>query len=541
MLRKLFSKPTNSIASAAVIVASFSVLSRFVGFIRDRILAGEFGASKDLDVYFAAFRIPDLFYQLLVVGALSASFIPLFTKYFEKRNKSDAWFLTNNVLNIVVLAFGLLAIVGVIFASSLSRLVAPGFAPEDQAMVAQLTQVMMLAQLLMSGSMVFGSALQGAKRFVVYSLAPVFYNVGIIIGVLVFVPLFGANGLAWGVVLGAFCHFIVQWVGVVALGYRYRPIFSLRNPDSLYILKHMPPRVLGLAINQLNLVAMTGIASYLMDGSISMFQFAYNLNFFPIGVVAVSYAIACFPTLCETVNRGHNKEFISTISSTIRQMMLFIIPATVLFILLRAQIVRVVLGAGEFSWDATILTADTLGWFAVSFFAQAIILVLVRAYFARGNSMTPFLVAVMSAAVNIVLALYLSERFDVIGLGMAYSLANLFQVVILWIPLRVKIGSLDEWRIGRSMLILSASALVCAAVTQSVKVLVGELGPINTFFGILGQGMAAGLSGLAAFTAIAYLMKSEELNEFLASMRRRLFRKTRVAEPMVMNPGADGG
>lgn len=532
MLKRILTSRSNTIASAAVIVASFSVLSRVVGFIRDRILAGTFGASDALDIYFAAFRVPDLFYQLVVVGALSASFIPLFTRYYSEKKTEEAWAFSSNILNIITVGFGVLALFGALLAPALAPIIAPGFDPEKQMAVAELTRVMLLAQVLLTVSMVFGSMLQGAKHFVLYSLAPIFYNVGIIIGALVFVPTFGLMGLAWGVVLGAFMHLITQCVGVFALGYKYKPIFRLKDPDVRYTLKHLPPRVMGLAVNQVNFLAMTILASLLTAGSVTMLQFAYNLNFFPIGVIAVSYAIAAFPTLCEQYNAKNKQLFINTLSSTIRQMMLFIVPATFLFILLRAQIVRVVLGAGEFTWAATIITADTLGWFAASLFAQAIVFVLVRAYFAQGDTLTPFVVGLVSAVFNVTAALLLTGRFGVVGLGMAFSVAALAQMILLWFPLRARLGRVDGRRIARSCLTLFISGTAGAAATQGMKSVVVEFISLETFFGVLTQGFIAGSVGLTVYGVFAYLLKSEEMYEFLRGMKKRLLKKAKPEEPI---------
>jgi len=535
VIKRLLKVSTNTITSAAVIVASFSILSRGVGFIRDRILAGAFGASDALDIYFTAFRVPDLFYQLLVVGALSASFIPLFTKYYSKKQYDDAWFLTSNLLNIIAIGFGALSIFGAIFAPALVPLIAPGFTPEKQMAVATLTRVMLISQVFLSVSMVFGSALQGARHFLLYSLAPIFYNIGIILGAVVLVPLLGLIGLAWGVVLGGFMHFAIQGIGVYSLGYKYKPVFNFKSPDVKYTLKHMPPRVLGLAVNQVNFLAMTVIASLLATGSVTMLQFAYNLNFFPIGVFAVSYAIAVFPTLCEQAEQEDQDAFVRSFSTTVRQMMLFIAPATVIFILLRAQIVRVVVGAGAFDWPATILTADTLGWFVVSLFAQSIVFILVRAFFAKDDTMTPFLGGLIAAAINVIAALSLSKIYGVIGLGMAYSISAIVQMVLLWTLLRRKTKTLDERKIAKSFAILFAAAAFCALATQGMKSVVVRFISLDTFLGVLAQGLIAGSVGFAVFVSAAFLLKSPEMYEFLRGLKRRFWKRVKPEEQIVTN------
>jgi len=371
MILDFFRRPTNTLVSAAIVVGVLSFASRLVGLLRDRILAARFGAGDTLDVYYAAFRIPDTVFALLVVGALSASFIPLFMKYAGEGWVRDerAWVFTNNVLHLIAIAFFGLAVVGVLFAEPLAGLIAPGFSPHKLALVVQMMRVMFLAQLLLSVSTIFGSVLQATKRFVMFALAPIVYNVGIILGVLVLVEPFGPMGLAWGVVLGALFHLVVSSVGVRWVGYKHFWTASLKDSDTREALALMLPRVLGLGMIQLQFVLLTVMASGLAAGSLAVFQLAYNLQYFPVGILGVSYAIAAFPVLSEYARREDTRGFVETFSSAVRQMLYFIIPASLVFLLLRAQIVRVVLGAGAFDWTDTIFVADTLALFALSLYA----------------------------------------------------------------------------------------------------------------------------------------------------------------------------
>ena len=524
---------SETITSAAAIVASFSVLSRLVGFVRDRILAGAFGAGDTLDIYFAAFRIPDLLFQLMVVGALSASFIPLFTKYYKKGKNKKEWELTNKILNLLVLGFGVFILLGMVFIDPLAGVIAPGFDPEKQEALAVMARVMFGAQFLLCISMVFGSVLQGAKNFFLYSLAPIFYNLGIIAGVIFFVPALGSIGLAWGVVLGAFLHLILQYVGVNALGYKYRVLFKFKDADVKYTIKHMVPRVLGLAVNQVNFLLMTIIASTLAVGSVTILQFAYNLNFFAVGVIGVSYAVAAFPTLCELYNQGKEKAFIATFSKTARQMLLFLVPATILFILLRAQVVRLVVGAGEFDWEATILTANTLGFFVITLVIQSLIYLLVRVYFAQGNTKAPFVYGLIAAIVFALSALLLTERFGVLGLGAAYSTAVTIQFILLWVSLRLKMGGLQESIILKSFGKMCIAGLVCAFCAQGMKYLVVDWIVLDTFLGVFAQLMIAGGAGIITYVLSAYALRSREMVDFVASLKRRLIKRNKPQETII--------
>ncbi len=532
---KFINSESKTIVGAATIVGVLSFVSRIVGLIRDRILAGQFGAGDVLDVYYAAFKIPDLLFSLVVTGALSASFIPLFVKFFHRPlGKQRAWRLTNNTLHLITAGMIVLSIVVYVFASPISKIVAPGFSVPKQADVAMFTRIMLFAQIILAISVVFGSALQGMKRFLLYSLAPILYNIGIIIGAvwLTKIELLGVTGLAWGVVLGAFLHLLVQLYGVLQAGYTYQWIFDPKDKDTREILRLAGPRMLGIGLSQINFLIYTIIATTLAVGSVTVFQFAYNIQFFAVGIIGISYAIAVFPSLSEAFESGSMEKFKKVFSSSIRQVMFFMIPAMVLFLIVRAQIVRVVVGAGEFDWAATILTADTLAFFTLSFVAQAIVFILARAFFALHDTITPLTAGIASTILGLVSALWLADDFGVIGLAMAYSIAATMNAALLWVPLRQKIGSLDEERIVRSLFTITTAGMSCAIVMQILKPLTVSLFPLTTFFGVFLQGFVAGGTGLIVYVFVARLLRSEELETVWLGIKRRLYRRATPEEAL---------
>lgn len=532
MLKRL-TRPVTSITSAAVIVASFSILSRFAGFIRDRILAGQFGAGDELDIYFAAFKFPDMLFQFIVVGALSASFIPLFTKYYKRGEdgKKRAWEFTNNALHVVILVFAVIVALGVAFAEPFAVAIVPYFSPEKQAGVAELSRVMFAGQLLLAASMIFGSVLQGLKRFVLASIAPIFYNVGIILGVVLLYPRMGLIGLAWGVFGGAVLHLLVQLVGALTAGYKYKLVLKPWNKDVKYIVKHMVPRVLGLSVNQVNFIVMTMLASSLAAGSLTVLQFAYNLNYFPVGVIGVSFAIAAFPALCEAAEE--RVKFVVTFASSVKQILLFSVPATFLFIALRAQIVRVVLGAGEFDWASTITTADTMALFVVSLAAQSVVFLLVRGFFALEDTITPFVIGLLSAGVNIGAIFLLKEQYGILSFGMGYSLSSFIQVILLWLLLKRKMGSLREKEVLKSFSTFIFSGAVMAVVTQAIKLVIGSNFELDTFPLIFMQGAIAGTVGLAIYFSLNFALKNPETVAFLTALHKRVLKRVSTTETVV--------
>jgi len=550
MIRRLFSGQINSITIAALLVALSSLVSRFLGIFRDRILAGTFGAGDTLDVYYAAFRIPDLIFNLIVLGALSAGFVPILTclindseckkrfKFFKSPNK-EAWELASNLLNFLIISLLILTGLGIIFAPWFMRLITPGFDPEKMSLTINLTRIMFLSPIFLGISSVFGGILQSFKRFFVYSLSGIVYNIGIIVGAVYFVPHLGVYGLAWGVVLGAFMHMLIQMPLVFALGYRYSFKLEYKNKNIKHIATMMIPRIMSLAISQINLLVLTIIASTMVGGSLSIFNFANNLQFFPVSIFGISFAVAAFPMLSKIA--FDKKKLILNFSEVFRQILFFIVPATVLLLTLRAQIIRVVLGTGEFGWEDTILTMETLTFFTFSLFAQASIPLLVRMFYARHNAKTPFYIGLFSILVNIFLSLWLPKivmcyevlnitnefttqcsPMGITGLALAFSISAIVNFLLLWIVLRLELGPMDEYRILKSVAKFSISALACGVTVQGMKLFIWPYVDMTKVWGVFTQGFFAGVAGIFVYMAFCSLLRSEEFFSFWNAVKRRM-------------------
>lgn len=518
---------------AAVLVATSSLISRLLGVFRDRILASQFGAGQQLDIYYAAFRVPDLLFNLIVLGALSAGFIPIFSslvKNFVDPKKADdnapAWQLANNVINLLSLFLVIASVLGVVFAPALVKLITPGFSAEAQASTVSLTRIMFLSPLFLGISGVLGGILQSFRRFLIYSLAPIFYNLGIIAGALWFSNWWGLPGLALGVVFGAFLHMLIQVPAVYALGFRYSFKIDLKDKATRKIGKLMVPRTMSLAITQVDLLVTTIIASGLAAGSLSIFNLANNLQSFPVGIFGVSFAIAAFPALSQSADDKEKLE--ANFSATLRQILFFVIPATVLLITLRAQIIRVILGAGHFGWQDTILTMNTLALFSISLFAQASIPLLVRVFYARRDSRTPFYLGIFTVIVDIVLCLILSKEMGVMGLALAYSISNILNFILLWTWLYLKVGSLGIGKIAKSAIKFSLASIGAGITVQLMKLAVNPIIDMTRFSGVLIQLMVAAAAGFLVYLILCYLLHSEELFTFINSFRRH--RKVKTTE-----------
>jgi len=523
MLKRVLNNKSKTIAAAAVVLGAASLISRFLGLVRDRILAGTFGAGDELDIYYAAFRIPDLVYSLLVMGAISAGFIPVFINYLEK-DKKGAWRLANNVLNLMTLSLIAVCALLIIFSSWLIKLVAPGFPEDKLALVVNLTRVMFLSPLFLGLSAVLGGILQSFKRFLVYSFGPIMYNLGIIFGALVLVKYFGLLGLAYGVVLGAFLHMAVQIPTAVLCGYRWRPVFNFGLEGVSRIFRLMPPRVLSLGLSQLNLWVMTALASFLSVGSIAVYNLANNIWSFPVGIFGVSFALAAFPKLSEFAQKKDKTGFVKTFSSALRQILFFTLPAGVFFVVLRLQIVQIILGAGKFSEANIVLSSQTLAFFSLSLFSESLILLFLRGFFAWEDAWRPFLIGLVAVGLRIWLAKYFSGFMGAPGLALGFSIGSVINLILLFASFRRKFGEFNflETPLLFAKVVLS-SLLAGLVLFYSLEYFSSRSILVQTAFAVL----AGGLS----YLFFARLLRVKELNLFLSLMAGRLpWRKAKSLE-----------
>ncbi|HRY82092.1 MAG TPA: murein biosynthesis integral membrane protein MurJ [Candidatus Moranbacteria bacterium] len=520
----------SSVLSAACLITIAGLLSRLLGLFRDRLLASTFGAGDTLDIYYAAFRIPDLIYNLLILGALSAAFIPVFTGLISNEKEKEAWQLAGGIMNLAVGLIIIFSALFCIFSPFLMKAITPGFSPEKMEQVVMFTRIMFLSPLFLGISGIFGGVLTSFKRFFIYSLAPIFYNLGIIFGILVFVRFWGPIGLAWGVVLGAFLHMLTQYPSSRQLGFKYSPLFIMHifDHEVRKVFRLMIPRTLGIAVNQINLFVITIFASLLAPGSLAIFNFAQNLQAVPLGIIGVSFAIAVFPTLSAFSSKNDNENFAKTFSETFRQILFFIIPLSVFIFLFRAQIVRVVLGAGEFDWEDTRLTFQCLGIFSLSLFAQSAVPLLARAFYAAHDTKTPFYIALVSEAVNISAVVLLIGKYNILGLAIAFSLASIVQMFLLLSVLRFRYDNLDDREIVISVGKIVIATLFSGAVIQGSKYVVTSFVSLNTFLGVFFQLSVAAVLGALVFLLISYLLKSEEFMMFRDSITKRIFKKTKI-------------
>lgn len=530
---------------AAFTVGAFTLLASLLGMVRDRLLASNFGADVELDIYYAAFRIPDFFFNTLMVGLTSSAFLPVLTRYLHKPGKADdsiktsscqdlslpkqAGDFVNSLISLLSLGLLVTTIILYLIAPYLIQWITPGFSPGQQQESAALTRIMLLSPVFLSFSGMIGNMLNLRRFFLFYGAAPVVYNLGSIVAILFLVPYLGIIGLAWGIVLGAMLHFLIQFIPAMALGLKIEWRWQPNHEGIRRVIKMMLPRSIHLGLLQSNLVITTLLASTLPVGSLAVFNFANNLQSLPLGIFGASFAIVAFPTLAIYVAKKESKKFRDEFSSIMCQILFFVIPLSAILIILRAQVVRLVLGSGKFDWEDTILTFSVLGVLAISLFAQSLNLLFVRAYFALHDTITPLKSGIIGVLANIIIGLtaikywgqispvleqdiHLSGlKSPIVGLAFAYSISQIAMFIFLLVGLHDYLRGMDVRMVKKSLGKIALATLLMGAMVQTVKWSWGVVIPLSTLPAVAGQIALSGVVGIASYLIFCKIFKCKEL------------------------------
>lgn len=437
-----------SIARASIMLAFFSFAAKLTGLLRDRILASQFGAGTHLDVYYSAFKLPDLIMNLIIFGAVSSAFIPVFLEAFKREEKS-AWRVAQNFVNVAFVSVVAASAVMAIFARPLASLIAPGFSGADQALLVQLLRLMLLSPVIFSLSTIMGSILQALERFVVYAIAPILYNLGIIIGALYLVPIMRSHGypevlgLGYGVVLGALMHLAIQFPSAYHAGFRFKAIFDLADEQFRKIVWLMIPRTIGIGASSFETIVINAFASLLGSGSITVLTFASNLQFVPITVLGISVATAVFPQLAAHGSQDETAAFRSKLRSALRQASFWVGLTAVVVFIFRELVIRIIFQSGAFKGADVHATATLLGIFMFGVVAQSLVPIMSRAFYAMQNTRTPMVVTFLSIALNIGLGYLFTFVFGwgVKGLATSYVIAGNVNFLLLYLNFRRMYGN----------------------------------------------------------------------------------------------------
>ena len=534
MVRKFFGflyKETNTLNQAALLLGLFAFLSQVLAFLRDRLLAHIFGASMELDIYYAAFRIPDF---LFVTVASVVSLSVLIPFIIEKETQSLAALrdFVNNIFSFFSLLIILVSGLAFFLIPTVSGILFKGFSGPALVEVIFISRILLLSPIILGFSNLFGSLTQAYNRFTIYALAPLLYNAGIIVGIILLATRWGVRGVAIGVIVGASLHALVQVPFVLKAGLfpRFSPKFNLALITE--VMKVSLPRTLTLSMSSIAMIFLVSFSSLVATRSISVLSFSFNLQSVPLSIIGVSYSLAAFPTLSRRFRENNLEAFKQQMAFTARFIIFWSLPITAFLIVLRAQIVRVILGSGLFDWDDTRLTAASLALFALSSMFQCLLLLFMRGFYSAGFTKKPFFINLVSIAVmtasawGLVKIFYLSEGFRyfvsallkvedlsgtaVLMLPLSFSLATIINGLIHWAAFEREFRGFSRGVVKTFFNGLGASVIMGATAYAGLNIFAFLL-DTTSLVGIFLQGFGAGLLAVAAGVVVFFSLNIPQL------------------------------
>ncbi len=533
---------------AAYVLAAFALGSQLLALVRDRIFAANFGAGETLDIYYAAFRIPDLLFATVASLLSLYALLPVLSTLSLQEEGKMISFLRQTLLFFFV-GMGAISSVVWVITPWLVSLVAPGI---QNPQLIEITRILLLQPIFLGASNILANLTQLRHRFFLYSISPLLYNLGIIVGAVYFYPHMGVAGLGWGVVLGALMHVLVQ-LPFFAVE-RAQHTMPLRETGKALrrVLALSVPRTLALGANQISLLILTALASFMAPGSIAVFMFGWNLQAVPLTIIGVSYSVAAFPTLSKLHAGGDRAEFVRHIEVALRHVFFWTIPATIFVIVLRAQLVRTILGAGMFDWAATRLVAAALALFIVSLLAQSVSMLIARAYYAAGNTRKPFFFGLITVGTSVSFALAFIAVFhgNYLWRDMLEAMLRVEDLpgtTVLMLALAMALGSIAGFAIGFWHLVRDfgislaplmrlsyqsfAAAVLGGGVSYLVLASLDGVVDVDTLSGVALQGFAATTAGLITTATVLLLLKNQEIAEAYAALKRRFAAPQVALEP----------
>lgn len=514
----------SQIARAAGLVTAAYVLSNIAGLLRQILVANAFGTSAPMEAFIAANRISETLFNLIAGGALGSAFIPTFTSLLAKEKRQEAWKLASSIFNLILIILTALAALAAVFAPQVVRYVlAPGYAidPAKEALTIALTRLMLPSVVLFGLSGLVMGVLNSHKKFFIPALTPAMYQIGMIFGVTVLSPSMGIFGLAWGVLIGAALHLILQLPLLFKQKAAYSPSLGLNSPDVREVARLMGPRVLGVAVVQLNLWINVRLASGMPEGSVTAVQVAFSLMLMPLAAIAQSIATAALPTFSAQVAKKELGEMRNSLSATLRGILLLSIPASLGLVILRLPVVTLIYQRGLFDARSTDLVAWALLFYGIGLVGHAMVEILARAFYALHDTKTPVLIGIAAMSLNIFFSYLFSDLFARQGwmphggLALANTLATALEMAGLILIMRKRLGGMNGKEIGLGLgKALAAGGLMTAAILGWTNAAGGYPVWLLGLGGIL-IGIVVYLVGLGVF-------KTRELKQAFQFVRSRL-------------------
>lgn len=521
------SEPTTrrrSLARSAIIVGLAFVLSRILGLVREMVLANQFGTTSAMDAYVSAFRIPDLLFLVVIAGSFGAAFIPIFGEFISKGDTERAWRLASAVLTwagIVVLVLSALCFV---LARPLMLIVAPGFDAQTTDLTVELMRILLLSPIFLGTAIAFKGILEAQHEFTLPAVAPLIYNVAIIIGAVFLAPEHGIKAVAWAVIVGALGHMLIQLPGVIRSGLVFRPTLDRQVEGLSEVARLLGPRIVGLAAFQVNFIAINAFASTTSNERVSALNYAWQLLMLPHGVIALSISTVIFPTLAALYSHGNDAEFRATLDRTLRPLLFLSIPAGAGLFLVREQLVRLIYQSGSFDGRSTELVATPLAFFGLGLVGYALTEILTRVFYATRDTRTPVITGVLTVIANLILCAILIQTYDHAGLALALTVTTCAEALIMWLFLRQRTGGVvsagfAQWVLKVVLATAGMAALILLTIgkVQDVQTDEGINLIVREAFFIYALGMY-----LLAFVVCAWLLRIPELEHMAARITSRL-------------------
>ena len=502
------------VAKAAGIVMGAILLSRILGFVRERAIAEVFGRTWETDVFFAAFALPDLMYQLLVGGALSSAFIPVFTQYLANDDEKQAWYVASTFINLTVVLLLVFMVLGSIFTPILAPLVGVGFVGEQRELLILLMRITFPAVFFTAISGLAMGVLNSYQSFTRPAMGPLVYNASQITGAYLLGPSLGVKGMAIGTIFGSIGSFLLQFPEVLKRAAKhYRFVIDFRHPGVRKMARLMLPAIIGLSIAQINLIVAQNLASLLDTGSIVALRLANRLINFPLGVFAMGISNAIFPTLTRMSARGETSEFKRTVSFGLRVVLYITIPSAIGMAALRVPIVRLLFESGEFTAADTQATAFALLFYSFGLFAQAALQILTRIFHSLYDTVTPVKVGLSTVVINLILSLILLKGTNLGhgGLALSFSITSFLNMAIYLVILRKRLGSIDGRRIATTFVKAFGASMVMGVVAYQTAAFLGGQVDLARGMGRLIQTMGGILAGAVTYLVLSFLFKMEEV------------------------------
>lgn len=517
-IRLISQKKQSTILSASLVLAITFSFSSILGLLRNRFLYAHFFSCcvADLDVYNAAFRLPDLIFKLLVTGVLSASFIPVFSSYLHK-NKKLADEIASTVINLLLIAFFIIAVIAFIFINPISKLIAGGFSADQLILMASLSRILLIAQIFFLLSNFITAILQVNQVFIVPALSPIIYNLFIIISIFTLAPMFGIYGVAIGAVVGAFFHLAIQIPVVRHQGFVYYPIIRTKLVGVKEIFRLMVPRILSLGLGEIENTVTLFFASSLASGSISLLNLALQFMYWPSRIFGTTVGQASLPILSKNIAKNELEKFKDTVSKIIIQSLFIAIPITVTILVQRVSIIRILYGSRQFPWSATLLTAKILAFLTPGIICQAVIQILIRAFYAFHNTKVPFFVSALSLIITISTSFYFVNftNLGVVGLAISASVGNIIQLLGLLIMF-IKIVHGFNWSLMLTKFykIMISSVLMGIISWLSIKFLDLFILDTTHVIPVLTLAIISSIVGLGTYIFSVQFLKLEEIKDY---------------------------